>query len=260
MINTQTRRANTRSETATPEPQLAAVPLPIDARLTANVDLPALAGDDPQHHLDVLLVEPAALPLVEPLETFAARPRLPGPVLDLSQVARSLPARVSHRRWQTNLDVSQGARGSCWAFGGIAALEAAYARKGINVDLSEQYLFHVSKAHENHISGPGIHSLVDFQGSADVVHHLSYWAVPLSAHVPYIDRPQLQGLANSIPGTGLALSGTGGGTKEQADWFEFDLRTIPLAGRWFAQYKVKSFAHAHQLHEHRHQAGARGRI
>ena len=165
MINTPTCSVPTRARRQPRQNRSwQPLPLPIDVRLTANVDLPALAGDDPHHDLDAHLVEPAALPLVEPLETFVARPRLPGPVLDLSRVARSLPARVSHRRWQTNLDVSQGARGSRRAFGGIAVLEALHARKGINVDLSEQYLFHVSKAHENHISGPGIHSLARLPG------------------------------------------------------------------------------------------------
>ncbi|CAN5581499.1 hypothetical protein BH24ACT14_BH24ACT14_07030 [soil metagenome] len=230
-----------------PDPQLQAVPLPVDAELRVEFELPRLDGlDDALDPIDLHRVVTVAHPLVEPLETFTPRlefiERLPKPVLDLAPLVRAAPSRVSHRQWQSTLDVSQGGRGTCWAFAGIAALEAAYARKGIRVDLSEQYLFHLSKAHENHRAGPGIHSLVGFQGSSDIVHHLSYWAVPLSAHVPYIDQPQLQALATSIPGTGMALSGAGGGTKEQADWFEYDLRTIPLNGRWFAQYRAKSFA------------------
>jgi hypothetical protein len=35
----------------------------------------------------------------------------------------------------------------------------------VRVDLSEQYLFHISKAHENHRTGGGINSLIGFQGS-----------------------------------------------------------------------------------------------
>ena len=88
----------------------------------------------------------------------------------------------------------------------LAALEAVYARIGIRAELSEQYLFHISKAHENHVGGPGIHSLVGFQGSADIVHHLTLLAVPSPEHVRYLDQPQLQSLANAIPGTGMALS------------------------------------------------------
>ena len=185
--------------------------------------------------------------LVEPLDTFLPRlervARIPAPAAAQRLVAGRgpLPKRVSHRQFQTPLDVGQGSRGSCWAFAGVAALEAAYARINIRVDLSEQYLFHISKAHENHRSGGGINSLIGFQGSSDVVHHLKYWAVPLSSRVPYIDQPQLQALANAIPGTGGGLANAAGGTREQADWFEFDLRNIPLMGRWFAQYRVKDY-------------------
>ena len=196
-------------------------------------------------------VEPAALscdpvqPLVEPLETFLPRLQrvasIPTRAAEVALSRAPLPRRVSHRQFQRPLDVSQGSRGSCWAFAGIAALEAAYARVNVNVDLSEQYLFHLSKAHENHRNGGGINSLIGFQGSSDIIHHLNYWAVPLSAHVPYIDQPPLQALANSIPGTGGALAGAASGSRDQNDWFEFDLRNIPLMGRWFAQYRVRDF-------------------
>lgn len=224
-----------------PDPHLNAVPLAPSAGIAD--DAPALPP----------AVEPLAAPasnaverpLVEPLETFLPRlervARIPARGIESAASRAPLPRRVSHRQFQTPLDVSQGGRGSCWAFAGVAALEAAYARIGVRVDLSEQYLFHLSKAHENHRSGGGINSLIGFQGSSDIVHHLSYWAVPLSAHVPYIDQPQLQALANSIPGTGGGLANAAGGTREQADWFEFDLRNIPLMGRWFAQYRVRDF-------------------
>ena len=188
-----------------------------------------------------------AQPLVEALDTFesrlesAARRAQAAAAPDLPVSRAPLPRRVSHRQFQTVLDVGQGRRGSCWAFAGVAALEAAYARMNVHVDLSEQYLFHLSKAHENHNVGGGINSLIGFQGSSDIVHNLKYWAVPLSTYVPYIDQPQLQALANAIPGTAGGLANATGGTREQADWFEFDLRNIPLLGRWFAQYRVKDF-------------------
>src|SRR5262249_8932624 len=72
--------------------------------------------------------------------------------------------RVDHRQFQTALRTSQGSRGTCWAFAAIAALEAAYARQGVNVKLSEHYLFHISKAHEDQIQNGTISSLVGFQG------------------------------------------------------------------------------------------------
>ena len=184
--------------------------------------------------------------LVEPMTTFVARVQeaasISAPSAGELPIRKGpLPRRISHRQFQSTLDVSQGSRGTCWAFAGVAALEAAYARVNVRVDLSEQYLFHLAKAHENHQTGGGLNSLMGFGGSADVVHHLSYWAVPLSQHVPYIDQPQLQALADGIPGTGVGLANAAGGTREQADWFEFDLRNIPLMGRWFAQYRVNSF-------------------
>ena len=203
-------------------------------------------------------------PLVEPLETFLPRlervARILGPAVSREVSRAPLPRRVSHRQFQTTLDVGQGSRGSCWAFAGVAALEAAYARINVHVDLSEQYLFHISKAHENHRNGGGINSLIGFQGSSDIVHHLSYWAVPLSSNVPYIDQPQLQALANSIPGTGGGLASAAGGTREQDDWFEFDLRNIPLMGRWFAQYRVERLRQDNQLQQQRHPHHASGRL
>ena len=224
------------------DPHLDAVPL---------APSPGLSDEAPQlppavEPLPVATPRAAAAPRVEPMDTFRARlervARIPEPGVALQPVARGvLPRRVSHRRFQTPLDVGQGSRGSCWAFAGVAALEAAYARTGVRVDLSEQYLFHLSKAHENQRNGGGINSLIGFQGSSDIVHHLKYWAVPLSTHVPYIDQPQLQALADAIPGTGGGLANAAGGTREQADWFEFDLRNVPLMGRWFAQYRVRDF-------------------
>jgi hypothetical protein len=32
-----------------------------------------------------------------------------------------------------------------------------------------------------------------------------------------------------------------GGSREQADWFEFDLRHILMMGRGFTQYRVRSY-------------------
>ena len=224
------------------DPHLEAVPLAPSPGLSDEAPPLPPAVEAPA----VAVPRAAPAPLVEPMDAFRARlervARIPESAAAAPAVARGvLPRRVSHRQFQTPLDVGQGSRGSCWAFAGVAALEAAYARTGVRVDLSEQYLFHLSKAHENQRNGGGVNSLIGFQGSSDIVHHLKYWAVPQSVNVPYIDQPQLQALADAIPGTGGGLANAAGGTREQADWFEFDLRNIPLMGRWFAQYRVKDF-------------------
>jgi hypothetical protein len=128
----------------------------------------------------------------------------------------------------------QGARGTCWAFAGVAALEAAYRRKyGVSLDLSEQYLFHILKAHE---SDAGNHSLIGFQGSSDVVRHLHHIALPEERYAPYLDQAAL--LA-AIPAA-QALSMAANPTQEQRDLFEFDETHIPLAARWNARYRVAS--------------------
>ena len=176
----------------------------------------------------------------------------PEPAVAVSLSRAPLPRRVSHRQFQTTLDVSQGSRGSCWAFAGVAALEAAYARINVHVDLSEQYLFHISKAHENHRNGGGINSLIGFQGSSDIVHHLKYWAVPLSSQRAVHRPAAAAGAGECDPGTGGGLASAAGGTREQADWFEFDLRNIPLMGRWFAQYRVKRLRQEDELQQQRH--------
>ena len=218
------------------------VPLPVQdaVRDSAPVGLSDSFLRDAQPHLNV------AHPLVEPLETFklhaerAQNLRGPiGPILNPGPL--TVVGAMSHARFHTPLIVNQGNRGTCWAWAGAAALEAAYARIGIIVKLSPQYLFHIVKAHENHRGGPGIHSLVGFGGSSDIVHHQTRLSISLEAHAPYIDQTPLQALGNSIPNTGMALSASGGGTLEQADWFEFDLRNIPLKARWFAEWGVAEY-------------------
>jgi|GEM_PF-2165938 hypothetical protein len=238
---------------ALPLPPDAAVPLPVqqaDATAPAwHMELPDIEDDRPEDR------GVAAHPLVEPLETWQPRvggipldeqqdspEALLGPPADLGVTPPVRPAAArSHRQWQRPLDVGQGSRGTCWAFAGVAALEAAYARRGVQVDLSEQYLFHVMKAHEAHANRTAFTSLIGFMGSADIVQNLTYAAVPESRHAPYHDQPVLLALAAAIPQTGGVLGPVVAGTLEQSDWFEYDLRLVPLMARWFAQYRVRSF-------------------
>lgn len=190
---------------------------------------------------------PRVKPLVEPLEDFLPRVStirrpISSPFLDLTELLDLLGGlTVSHRQFQTTDTVGQQGRGTCWACAGTAALEAAYARVGVHVKLSPHYLFHMAKVHENHRNNGGISSLMGFGGSSDVIKVLSQVPVPTAEHVPYIDQGPLQTLANSIPNTQMAVTAAGGGSREQIDWFEFDLRNIPLVGRWFAQYGVNKY-------------------
>lgn len=129
---------------------------------------------------------------------------------------------------------AQGDRGSCWAFAGIAALEAAYKRgHGLDLNLSEQYLFHICKAHESDF---GNHSLMGFQGSSDIIKHLERMRVPAETDAPYQTDADM--IAN-IPGA-AALSTAAAPGQEQRDDFEFSPLHIPFAARGNCRYGVRT--------------------
>ena len=96
------------------------------------------------------------------------------------------PIRVfSLERWQSPFK-TQNDRGTCWAFAGAAALEAAYRRKfNMVIDVSEEYVFHMGKSFAlnrtptNAVVTPveNNSSLTGFQGSGDIVKKLTENAV-----------------------------------------------------------------------------------
>ncbi|MEV4317171.1 C1 family peptidase [Actinocrispum sp. NPDC049592] len=156
------------------------------------------------------------------------------------------PDSVSLAGYQTSFK-NQGGRGTCYAFAACAAMEAAYKRKyGVDLDLSEQFAFHINKAgelyddymtttvpHENNSSYWG------FQGSSDIVDKLARSAIPVESLAPYGDGPAWERLRTDNPGCG-ALDWNS--SQEQLDVFEFLEGHIPTRSRHQAKYRVTGYA------------------
>jgi polyglycine hydrolase-like protein len=141
----------------------------------------------------------------------------------------------------------QGDRGTCWAFAGAAALEAAYKRKyGLNIDVSEEYIFHIGKsfALNRDASGNVVtpvennSSRDEGAGCADVVQKVTENAVPGEDFAPYL---KTQGNLTDI----LGVLGYGGPqflqTQEDYDALEFCEQHIPLIARVNARYRSTDF-------------------
>lgn len=153
--------------------------------------------------------------------------------------ALNAPATHSLAQFQTAFRDQQD-RGTCWAFAGAAALEAAYLRKyNLRLDLSEQYIFHMSKAMA---FTPGQDptnntSLTGFQGSSDIVAHFNKYAVPEEPFAPYLNGAQMDQLRRSL-GVGDMLNAP---TQIGYDTFEFSEGHIPTIARWNAKYRVAGY-------------------
>ena len=153
-------------------------------------------------------------------------------------IAQGLPTSSSLAQYQTAIKDQDG-RNSCWAFGGVAALEAAYKRKhGLELDLSEQYAFHMPKVMDLRQTMPENNTSLDgFQGSADIVSHLSKYAIPEERFAPYLNGTQMTQLQTKLNLGNLLTNRTQTGY----DTFEFDEGHIPTAARWNAKYRVTDF-------------------
>nr|WP_052478872.1 hypothetical protein [Kibdelosporangium sp. MJ126-NF4]CEL21011.1 hypothetical protein [Kibdelosporangium sp. MJ126-NF4]CTQ95475.1 hypothetical protein [Kibdelosporangium sp. MJ126-NF4] len=142
---------------------------------------------------------------------------------------------------------NQGSRGTCYAFAACAAVEAAYKRKyRVDLDLSEQFAYHINKAgelypdymttsvpHENNSSYWG------FQGNADIVDKLARAAIPAESLAPYLDGGPMETLRVNNPACGTL---TWEATQEQVDTYEFLEGHVPTAARQNARYRVARFA------------------
>lgn len=135
---------------------------------------------------------------------------------------------------------NQTSRDTCWAFAGVAALEAAYNRKyGMNVRLSEQYTFHMPKAMELQPRTPENNtSLAGFQGASDIIMHLSRFAIPEARFAPYLSDVQMENLRVKLNVGDIVNMPTQIGY----DTFEFSEEHIPTIARWNARYRVTDYA------------------
>jgi len=149
---------------------------------------------------------------------------------------------VSLARFQTPIRNQEG-RGTCYAFAACAALESAYKREyGLELNLSEQYTFHVGKAFEldpSYITSASPvennTSMTGFQGSSDMVDRMARFAVPDEAVAPYLLAAGMTALQASIPAAGML------GNQEQYDALEFAEGHVPTAARHAARYRVSDY-------------------
>lgn len=137
--------------------------------------------------------------LVPPTEAELYRRMTPmAPLAHPDPVARCLrdrtaPAQVDHRRFSVFPSRHQGGRSTCVTFATLGAIEARYRRRGVEIDLSEQFGNHIQKMTHLTERLPGTATLRENQLGAWGGSHthymvalMTYYRLPEERVLPYI--------------------------------------------------------------------------
>ena len=151
------------------------------------------------------------------------------------------PSSLSLAQYQTS-HKDQLDRDHCWAFAGIAAIEAAYKRKyGLSLDLSEQYFVHLSKSSEyipaNRTENNS--SLWGFQNDALAARQTQFLRLPEERFAGYRTQTQMENAAWAMPGAFVAID-IDTATQSSVDRVEQSQEMVPVEAGYHARYGATS--------------------